>query len=57
MNLSLFGSPIGPAHHEIDQSVEHAEPIVHSEVNASLDEGGEYMDDALRMTDQTLALD
>jgi hypothetical protein len=52
MNLHLFGASVAPVHNQQIESFEHPERAEFQNLVESLDEGGEYADDALRMTDQ-----
>ena len=56
MNLLFFGSYADSTHNETGESPEHIEHDVHPH-DDSLDEGDEYVDDALRMHEQPFKLD
>ncbi|QHV99388.1 hypothetical protein [Spirosoma endbachense] len=53
MNLSFSISTVGRTHHHISFSNEPPEEGAQPSVDDSSDEGDEYLDDALRMTEQT----
>jgi hypothetical protein len=52
MSLHLFGASPAPAHSQLNESFEHPESVEFQNLVESLDEGGEYADDELRMIDQ-----
>ena len=52
MSLHLFGAPTAPAHGQPNEPFEHPETVEFQNLVESLDEGDEYVDDELRMTDQ-----
>jgi hypothetical protein len=57
MSLHLFGTSTTPAHSQPNESFEHPESVEFINLIESLDEGGEYADDELRMTDQPFTQD
>jgi hypothetical protein len=52
MSLHLFGASTAPAHSQPNETFEHPETVEFQNLVESLDEGDEYVDDELRMTDQ-----
>ena len=52
MSLHLFGASTIPIHSQPNESFEHPESVDFLNQIESLEEGGEYADDELRMIDQ-----
>jgi hypothetical protein len=55
MSLYLFGESTDPARSQPNESIKHPESVEFQNLVESLDEGGEYADDELRMIDQPFA--